>query len=169
MRSRRKSARPSTGSYAFKTRTAAGAKTARAISSTIVGTSLQLARRHRPRGPCSGSWPVARSIIRRLRAEFVICWKRKPRMVSGTKSASPRPGSRASFTCATMDTENFFHYGRSRDIGISRLSRIVAGFSACRGLREINGRWVQVALSVRYRVCCKSRRMRSAPSLRRNS
>ena len=51
---RRKSAGPSTGWCRSRTRTAAGARTARATSSTTRATSPRRRRRRRPPGRCSG-------------------------------------------------------------------------------------------------------------------
>ena len=81
---------------ASRTRTAAGARTARATSSTMPATSRPRAPLRRPPGRCSASWPPARSTIRPWRAASPICRARKARTASGRRSASPRPASRAS-------------------------------------------------------------------------
>ncbi len=54
---------------------AAGARVARATSSTIRGTSLRQARLRKPPGRCLGSWPPARSTIPRSRRASTISWQ----------------------------------------------------------------------------------------------
>ena len=89
-----------------RTRTAAGAKAARATGSAMPGTSRPRAPLRRPPGPSSASWPPARSTMRPWRAASPTCRARKARTASGRRSASPQPASRASSTCAITAIRN---------------------------------------------------------------
>ena len=76
-------------------------------------------RRRRP-GRCSGSWPRARTITRRLPAASRICPRPRAAMVSGTSRAIPRRVFPACSICATTATRSSSRYGPWRVTAISK-------------------------------------------------
>src|SRR4051794_27683930 len=78
------------------------------------------ARRRKLPGPCSGSWPPAKSTAPPSNVALLICRARSAATENGTKNALRPSDFRASFICATMAMRNSFPYGPWRATAISR-------------------------------------------------